>query len=421
MRFTDSFALDQFLSHLLNEKDINFIAWAYTPWHAIGVDAFVYDLSHQENEKPKGVIIILPLQEGFIINEIDFVCKNFADVEFCSLDVSSKVQQFAISKVIKHIKTTFDFLIAIRNIRTKKKSKKELYIVSVMDPRINIIQIFINKQLANKYSPVFTLIEEGIGTYMSKKVWKLAIKLERELIDQKNNRNKKSKRFEFVRVIQSKMFEIEDSFLKNISLKCISTKKQFLFNKKQDKLIPIWSVVNSYKSVIEKREVHIEKVKNTGPLVLIVTSTLSEEKIVPLEYELNLIENIINVILQKGLSVAIKPHPRETADKYRSILTKFKSEQIERIQQEAPIEDFFLMLNPLCVIGPASSSLVNAKVLYNIPVICIGNILLEASNDELLKVSWNEFKKLMGNLDIFYINRPEEIGDILDSLRYIWN
>jgi hypothetical protein len=162
---------------------------------------------------------------------------------------------------------------------------------------------------------------------------------------------------------------------------------------------------------------HIEKVKNTEPLAIIVTQPFSEYGQVPLEYELNLTETVVNIIVQKGLSVAIKPHPRETMDKYTSILTKFKSEQIELIQQKAPVEDFFLTLNPVCVIGYTSTSLVNARVLYNVPAISMINILLETSNDGLLNVSGNEFKKLTSDINIFYINSLEEIEDILDDIK----
>jgi DNA-binding phage protein len=41
MRLTDEYALYQFLSQLMSEKDVDFIAWAVSHWHAIGVDAFI--------------------------------------------------------------------------------------------------------------------------------------------------------------------------------------------------------------------------------------------------------------------------------------------------------------------------------------------------------------------------------------------
>lgn len=413
MRHTDEFTLDRFSSQQMSEKDIDFfVAWTTSHWHAIGVDAFIYDLSQRENKKLRGVITIVPHpKDGFVINEADFICKNFADVEFCFLDVSPKNQKFTIFRVIKFIKNEFDILLAIKNIRNKNKNKnkKEIYIVSVMTPNINFLQKFRNKHLACKYSPVFSLIDEGTATYMTKKVWKIARELE--------NQNKESKHFEFARVIELKIVEIVNSFLEKIALNYISTENRFLFSKKQDKLIPIWAVINSYKNVLEKRKRYIEKVKNTEPLAIIVTQPFSEYGRVPLEYELNLTETVVNIIVQKGLSVAIKPHPRETMDKYTSILTKFKSEQIELIQQKAPVEDFFLTLNPVCVIGYTSTSLVNARVLYTIPAISMINILLETSNDGPRNVSWNEFKKLTSNMGILYINGLEEIEDILDDIK----
>jgi hypothetical protein len=213
-----------------------------------------------------------------------------------------------IIKIIKFIKKAFDILLATKNIRNKNKNKKEIYIVSVMNPNINFLQIFRNKQLASKYSPAFSLIDEGMGTYMSKKVEKIVGELD--------SQNKKSKHFEFARVIESKVGEIVNGFLKDITLRHMNIENRFLFSKKNDELMPIWSVVNSYKNVLEKRKMHIKKVKNTGPLAIIVTQPFSEYGQLPLEYELNIIENVVNILVQKGLSVAIKPHPRETIDKY---------------------------------------------------------------------------------------------------------
>jgi hypothetical protein len=314
----------------MSEKDVDFIAWAVSHWHAIGVDAFIYDLSERKNKKLRGVIIILPhRKDRFVISEVDFICNNFAEVEFCFLDVNPKVQQSTVFRGVKRIKRIFDILLATKSIRNKNKSKKEIYIVSVMNPNINFLQIFRNKHLASKYSPAFSLIDEGVGTYMSKKVWKIV----REL----NYQNKELKHFQFVQVIELKIFEIGYSFLKNIALKYISTENRFLFSKKQDTLIPIWSVVNSYKNVLEKRKMHIKKVKNTGPLAIIVTQPFSEYEQLSVEYELNITESVVNILVQRGISVAIKPHPRETVDKYTSILTKFKSEQIELIQQKTPV------------------------------------------------------------------------------------
>jgi hypothetical protein len=161
---------------------------------------------------------------------------------------------------------------------------------------------------------------------------------------------------------------------------------------------------------------HIKKVKNTGPLAIIVTQPFSEYGQLSVEYELNITETVVNILVQRGISVAIKPHPRETVDKYTSSLTKFKSEQIELIQQKTPVEDFF-MLDPACIIGYTSTSLVNARVLYNIPTISIINILLETTNAEMLNVQKNEFKKLASNMNIFFINSLEEIGDVLDDIK----
>jgi hypothetical protein len=75
MRLIDESALYPLLAQLMKEKDVDFIAKAISHWHAIGVDAFIYDLSQRKNKKLRGVIIISPHQkDGFVISEVDFIC-----------------------------------------------------------------------------------------------------------------------------------------------------------------------------------------------------------------------------------------------------------------------------------------------------------------------------------------------------------
>nr|QNO54476.1 hypothetical protein ILIMKHIM_00005 [Methanosarcinales archaeon ANME-1 ERB7] len=404
MRRTDEFTLDRFLLQQMSEKDIDFVAWATSHWHAIGVDAFIYDLSQRENKKLRGVITILPHpKDGFLINEADFICKNFTEVEFCFLDVSQKNQKFTIFRVIKFIKNEFDILLATKNIRNKNKNKKEIYIVSVITPSIYFIRHFRNRYLANKYHPIFVLIDEGLNIYMSPKIWNIVRRYDK----QKTRRT-------LLEGIKLNILNLEVKVLESIVLNYIDIENRFVFNKERFELIPNMHIVESYKKTLDVRKKN-HKGKKSEFVAMILTGPFSEYGQVSLEYEINLISRLIEILDRKSFDIIIKPHPREYEGKYVAITRKYN---VEIMQNRFPVEDIFPTLNPSCVIGYTSTALLNARFLYNIPAISMINILLEISDDEMLNVSGNDFKKLTNNMsNVFHINGLEEIEDILDDIK----
>jgi len=390
----------------MDNETVDFIAFAISHWHALGIDAFVCDLSKTRKRKLKGVIIILPHpKDGILIDELDFLCKNFAEVKFCF--ISSCEEKNILFRGINLIKRPFDILIGIKNVKNRKGGR-EIYILSVMKPNIDCLKIFKDKGIATKYLPIFFIIDEGIGSYFPKKIWNLVAKLDKQEM---------SEHFNFIKLIKNGIFyleEIVNKFLEKRALNYISTKNGFLFAPEKDALKPRWSVINLYKKVLKKRKKTLKDLKNNISIAVILGQPFTEYGQVLLRNELKLMEDVITILIQRGLKVIIKPHPRENSNKYASILTNFKQTQVEIIKKNDPAEDFFLEANIKFVIGFTSTSLLNAAFLYNIPAISITKLL--ESEDELLNLSKNEFEKLTKDVkNIFHINSIEEIEHIMDS------
>ena len=57
----------------LENKNIDFVAVAISSWHALGIDAFIYNLSNELERKVKGLILILPhAEDGYLLRERRF-------------------------------------------------------------------------------------------------------------------------------------------------------------------------------------------------------------------------------------------------------------------------------------------------------------------------------------------------------------
>lgn len=50
-----------------------------------------------------------------------------------------------------------------------------------MHPYFPIFKIFSNGKIAHHYLPKFVVIDEGVGSYMSKKIWKLVSKYDKDM------------------------------------------------------------------------------------------------------------------------------------------------------------------------------------------------------------------------------------------------
>jgi len=418
--------LFKYVKKIAIKDDIDFVAFGISHWHAVGVDSAVYDISKQKNKEPKGLIIICAHPKyGFVIKEKDFICNNFAKVEFCFLDSnldSLQNKKFIIFRAHKTFKRLINLLRAIIKIRKvgkneKSNNKKELAIISVMNPDISFLEVFNDKYVINKYIPIYFIIDEGFGTYTSKRAWKITRKLD--------NQDKKLDCFSYLKDIEDNIKkEIMNNFLKKLAIKYINFENRFLFNKKKEKLIPNLSIVNSYKNIFLKRKIILSKfndIKSIFPTAIILTDPFSEYKLATLKYELKMLEGVVSILIQKGYSVVIKPHPRESDNKYTSIFKKYNPSQVKITSKDFPVEDLFCALNPLCAIGYGSTALISANIIFNLLAISISRIFLKGNslkiNNILEKRGINEFEKLTKGL-VCNINSFKQLENKLEKIKY---
>lgn len=381
------FNLDYIVDYISNEN-IDFIATITSNWHAVGVDAFLLDLYKEKKRTLKGVIIInYHLKSGIYINETDFFCTSFSKVKFFYL----KDPKFNFKGSLKGFKNL---------LLSKKRDKKLIHIFSVIEPSFSSFMYFKDTFISKKYIPKYILIDEGFGTYVSKKAWK-------SVMDQESNF-----KYSFQSLIMIYFIKTSLSVLKKFFFNLFQVEKRFIFKKKSNKLILNQDIIKSYKSLLNIRNenLNIEYNNRNKNFIILATSTLSEYNIIPLDMEIKIINAITNISRSKGILTVIKPHPRELDNKYSSIDMK----DVEILNSNFPLEDLLAGSDPICIIGYASTALVNAKIFYDIDSLNISDIVYQKSKNKSLEQETADFKKLTSDF-ILSISDLSQIDAYLDN------
>ena len=116
------------------------------------------------------------------------------------------------------------------------------------------------------------------------------------------------------------------------------------------------------------------------------------------------LKKLINQIKAQGLVPVIKPHPRENDS-----LSYYADLNCMVLNNIDPLENLFnSKLKPKLFISFSSTSLINAKLFYDINSISIINLLNLSNFHKIYRDEMNSFKKLFGK-QIYFPNSIEEI------------
>jgi hypothetical protein len=370
----------------LENKKIDAVAVAISSWHILGIEAFIYNLSNNLNRKVNVLILILPhAEDGYLIDKEDFFQSDFADIKFDYVETIPENQNFIRERVPNFINKYKDIFSGLRHIRSNNGTNK-LYLVSPLLPYIELLIYFDNKTISSKYDPVFVLVDEGYGTYVSKGNWDIANRKDYPLLD----------------FISSKIFRSVDYIFRKMLSEYIPIENRFLFRKESPLKINE-NISNSYKEVLKLKKNSLD-IDIHDKTILIIPQPFSELNYVTLEEELRVMSSLIKFINKKGIKPLLKPHPREKKDKYANL----KDCDFGIIENNSPVEEIIPHLNPICVIGYTSTALLNSKAFFGITAISLMDIL--TMKDDAMDVD-EEFKILTSN----YVNFVDKIED-LDKL-----
>lgn len=409
-KFVDFTKLYDFLVRKILNDPIDFVAFIVSPFHALGVDAFVFELYRKHNRYPRGIVFVYPHpKNGIIVDESHLRCSDYANVELIYVqtpETSNKRSSLSFLQLAKEgISVIKGFLIMVMTTK-KNYPKRDLFMISVKDVPIPLLKIFENREIARRYMPTFVVIEEGVGSYMSKEVWKLVSRYDRGEFAKNNDEI-------FVSILARVFVRSMRRFIKTF----VRVENRFLFTKEKNTLVPNYPVIVSYKMVIDhyKKDIIpkflIPIIKE--PWAIIATQPFVEYNQVNAHDYVLLLDKILEILENREFNVIIKPHPRESPLKYEKLLEKHKNLVI--LPHSFVLEDA-LQLNPDIVVGFTSTVLITSKIFYNIPAISVIDLLLKFTNDPLLSISAKEFKEKFHNV-IRFIESIEELGEFLNECK----
>jgi hypothetical protein len=371
----------------LKNKNIDFVALAMTPWHAIGIDAFLFEKSKEYHRKVSGLVMIIQNNDKYVLHENNFSCKNFADVDFYYIE--NLTNQRFMNNIYNVMSEGFNILRGIKNCRNKENNKKRLYLISPWTPYLPFIEYFKDKEISNNYKPIFVVVDEGVGMYFTKKSRWLGL-------------NHESK-FSPFGEIKLKSYAYADKFLRKISIRYVPLENRFIYGYgpsfKRNK-----DIINLYKKMIGLRSNDLGLDEDN--VVLMVTQPLSEHKMVSKKQEYCIINEIVQLFNDNNIKLLIKPHPYEAKNKYDYL----KNNDVKIITNNFPVEEIIPSLNPLCVIGTTSTALINSKLIFNITAISVVNLL--KTDNKLMEYKMQNFKEL----SIDFINFIDSIDEIVEFL-----
>lgn len=383
----------EFLSRILT-TGIDFIGYAVSPWHVVGVDAAIYYLTKLLRKNPRGVIFITPhLKSGLLINEDNFAAPKYSDVIFVnrSLDVFDNFRFDKGEKVICRVAKMIHYfkkMYALRKFKWEdKKHLRKLYIVVSEGASVDHLLFLNDIGMFTKYTVSFVVYDEGIGTYVSDKLWSIVMA---------KDTNKKFSISKFV--IYYFKRKIKYIFSKRL-LHMFNEIDIRLFSKIDGDILINKVGISIYRKILRMRSDNISSVlsfakKANKETALIVTQPLSEYGIVSKEEERTFLELITFTLKKYKYEVFLKPHPREEISKFANWGNIARIISIHN----RPIEEMISSLKPSIVIGYTSTALITSRVLFSIKAVSVADMFIKNCKDMLGRESLKQFKQLFGNI-----------------------
>lgn len=229
-----------------------------------------------------------------------------------------------------------------------------------------------------KKSPQVILVDDGIGSYLSKCVWEKCAK------NESNNLLKVYLKLfitntlkRHLNVTEWHLLTLKDGVLKLNHVKGYSSAIKY-------------DVKKNFSTQIEE----FHKKYGDKKKALILTQPWSETGQIELEMERNIIQRVIDSL--SDYQVFIKMHPRECESKYMFNNVIF-------LNSKYPAEFYFCALQEEdCVIGFNSTALLNSALIFGIKTFTIANIVATGKRNNMMDVACGEFLKLTEKIiDVF--------------------
>lgn len=361
--------------------ELDFYAYCNTPWHAIGIQSFVNDLS-EKKQKVSGIVFLAnqPGREA-IVHPEDFNFNNNVEVlYFKNIDSHREDKKKYLKKLL------------FSNNADVSINDSAFYMLRPFRPDY---QFGAEYQIETEKKCELICLEEGVGTYKSNY----------EIFREKIKGDTK----------EGVLFAITCCF--NF---CLKTKYRLHMSYyklliKQNKSLSLnKEISNMYLKTIKKAATH-----NKHKVSFSIAADREYAIILTQPFEIKqdvLCKNIINqeydlireYLSNKGIDVYIKPHPRESDE----IIKDYRDRRFSILQSNIPLEMLLEVLpkKPIIVIGTLSTALITANAINHVRAISVIDLIKKQSNKSYVKAGIM-FKRRYGNFVVF----PQNIEQILSD------
>lgn len=344
------------LVHLVEDEQINFIGSAVTPWHAYGIDCAIHYLQDQGIRINSTILIKPAVKQGQICHLLSE--KNFTSGGCRFFKIPAIYDKNPLS-IVKSLIRTYRS-VKWYNRQYCEKKEKIIYIAAPWHLDIDdFIQLY--QSLDNSYGFRLMLVDEGLSSYFPKvnskvHVWNTL----------KVNRCG-------VRLIQSFLVTVLGMTLRQRFENHTKWINLNLLVKEKGRLLPNAVSLKLYQQVLASYTFANQSVLPNEDLngsVVVCTMAYLHSGIQDNE-DVNVLMRVVKAIKQKGLTVYLKPHPRD--NDYRN---RYAALGCEFITCPCSVEALFVNSPKIrAVVSFSSTSLVTAQTLFGIKGVSILNIL----------------------------------------------
>ncbi len=372
------------------DKNINFVALARTPWHAMGCNAALLKMK-ANGERLNGILLFAKdnyKAEKPMISKADFSLLDENDIKY-SIFYQDSDNVFSNSKIQNLKKKAEIFKYFIKH----KKGSRKIYILSPF--HINDIFVAEIKSDVPDADIVNIVIDEGLGIYMRSNFnWAVE--------QYQNTHSLKKAVLMLINMQKKKLFNYlslkRNEFINNNIL--VKNKGRFEENRQ---------ITKYYKQVIDAGRISSDKYGRYENAVVISAQLYFENNQIKNDADLVFYKKIISVLAEKGIAVVFKPHPRDKD------LTRYNSlgcfvDTDNTVSQETIIAS--LNIKPLAVLSFTSTSLVTSKLFYGVKTVSLNNLLKKDDVQLTLQNEFSNFEKTFGSI-VFVPKNADELIDFI--------
>jgi hypothetical protein len=384
----------------MRSNNFGFIAVAISPWHALGVDAWLRTL-RDGGEKRKGLILILPhAKDGLLLQPEHFQYSSLdEETTIYSVPEGLKLHENPIRNAFIKLRQFIGLCIGTCLPQREISPTKRIAVCSPYEPNLSILAAICSNPIAY-HQPHLVIVDEGIGTYMPSNQLAQVRKLDTAAAFKQGGANGIIR---LARYIKSRAKSRIVSVISSFVIRKASVEERFVFNKDASgHLARNRAVINSYKHILELPSGLLGGLERSDckPLAILVTQPLSEYNDVRECDEMRTTSEALAFLLSKDFNVLLKPHPREPSTKYDSLISNFDISRVKLIGKTRTIEALYPRLQrDDIVVGQCSTALITAAAFYDLRAYSYGYALLkcDAASQRLI-TSYMGFRGLAGEM-----------------------